>query len=225
MRLASLLTSLCALLLLPLAMASAVTDWTRMVVTTADGGYRMGNPDAEVKLVEYGSLTCSHCARFDRDAKPGLLAHVRTGNVSYEFRSFILNGVDVAATLTARCAAPTKFFPLVGTLFARQPQWIGRLSALSQAEKDKMKSLSDSERLNQIAQIGSLTTVARSYGVSNVQLKKCLANRAAVKRLVEIAETGRVLGVEGTPTFFINGSKLNVNDWPGVEAEIKRASG
>ena len=74
-------------------------DWTRTVVATPEGGFRMGNPNAPVKLVEYGSLTCRHCADFapGRDAAAGRHAMSASGKVSYEYRNFILNGLDVAA--------------------------------------------------------------------------------------------------------------------------------
>jgi protein-disulfide isomerase len=67
--------------------APAARDWTRTVSATPEGGYRVGNPAAAVKLVEYGSLTCNHCATFAKEGMPPLLSrHVRTGRVSYEFR-------------------------------------------------------------------------------------------------------------------------------------------
>ncbi|MFL6763858.1 MAG: thioredoxin domain-containing protein, partial [Sphingomicrobium sp.] len=65
-------------------------DWTRAVAATPEGGFRMGNPAAPVKLVEYGSLACPHCRHFEATGyKPLIQNYVRTGRVSYEFRNFL----------------------------------------------------------------------------------------------------------------------------------------
>src|SRR5688500_13061899 len=102
----------------PAAMAPAQTrvvpslrDWTRVEATTPDGGFRMGNPDAPVKLVEYLSLTCPHCAAFAREGTPPLIRnYVRRGRVSFEVRNLPLNALDVTATILARCGGPERFF-------------------------------------------------------------------------------------------------------------------
>ena len=92
----------------------------------------MGNPAAKVKLVEYGSLTCGHCATFAKAGMAPLVGtYVRSGKVSYEYRNFVLNGLDVAATLVARCGGPGRFFPVADTLYATQDQWMGRVSDLT----------------------------------------------------------------------------------------------
>ena len=93
------------------AAAPAAVDWSKRVAATPEGGFVMGNPAAKVKVVEYGSLTCPHCAAFSNSAKAGLAARVRTGKVSFEFRNYVLNGIDVAATLVARCGGTARFFP------------------------------------------------------------------------------------------------------------------
>jgi protein-disulfide isomerase len=204
---------------------AAARDWTRTVVVTPEGGYRMGNPNAPVKLVEYGSLTCSHCAHFAHEAAEPIRAKVRTGKVSFEFRNFVLNGIDVTATLLARCAAPSNFFPLTEKLFATQQQWVGRISGLSQAEKDKLKALPDADRLGRLADIGGLTALAAEAGVTPQKGKACLADAAALDRLGKMAESAEALGVQGTPTFFINGKMVAGGEWTAVEPQIRQAGG
>jgi protein-disulfide isomerase len=203
----------------------AARDWTRTVVLTPEGGYRMGNPAAPVKLVEYGSLTCPHCAHFNATAKTALEARVRTGKVSFEFRNFVLNGIDVTATLLSRCATPANYFRLTESLYAAQPQWVGKISGLPQAEKDKLKALPETDRLSRIADIGGLTQLAAAAGVTPQKGKACLADPAALARLEKMAEAGAAQGVEGTPTFFINGKKVSADDWAAIEPEIRQAGG
>ncbi|HET9639653.1 MAG TPA: thioredoxin domain-containing protein, partial [Allosphingosinicella sp.] len=122
--------------------APARADWSRTVVATPEGGFRMGNPAAKVKLVEYGSLTCGHCANFAKAGMASLVGtYVRSGKVSYEYRNFILNGLDVAATLVARCGGPSRFFPVADKLYATQGQWAGRVGALTAAQKAQVSAL------------------------------------------------------------------------------------
>ncbi|HMJ94006.1 MAG TPA: thioredoxin domain-containing protein [Allosphingosinicella sp.] len=201
-------------------------DWSRTIVTTPEGGYRMGNPAARVKLVEYGSLTCGHCAHFAQTGMAALVAnHVRTGKVSYEFRNYILNGIDVTASLVARCAHPSNFFKFVDRLYATQGIWVPRISTLPQAEKDRLKALPEGQRLGALADVGGLTAMGAQFGVPAARAKACLADQAALDRLGGMAEAAGALGVTGTPTFFINGNMAPVNEWPALEPLLRQAGG
>jgi protein-disulfide isomerase len=205
--------------------AAAPRDWTRTVVVTPEGGFRMGNPNAKVKLIEYGSMTCPHCAEFAQGAKGPIAAHVRSGRVSFEFRNFVLNGVDVTATLLARCAGPANFFRLTDSLFTTQSQWVGKIGGLSEAEKDKLKSLTSGQRLGRLADIGGLTQIAARAGVAPQRGKQCLADDAGLARLGQMAEAATALGVQGTPTFFVNGSIVHAHSWAELEPAIRSAGG
>ena len=101
-------------------------DWTQTVVATPEGGMLMGNPNAKVKLVEYGSLTCPHCREFDETgSEPLINTYVKSGQVSYEFRNYVRDAFDLAATLIARCNGPKGFFPLARSLYKDQMNWVG----------------------------------------------------------------------------------------------------
>lgn len=207
------------------AQRPAARDWTKTIVQTPEGGYRMGNPAAPVKLIEYGSLTCPHCAHFSASAKAPLEAKVRSGKVSFEFRNFVLNGIDVTATLLSRCATPANYFRLTESLYAAQPQWVGRISGLPQSEKDKLKALPENERLGRLADIGGLTQIAGRAGVTSQQAKACLADPAGLARLEKMADAASAQGVTGTPTFFVNGKMVSADDWSAIEPEIRQAGG
>lgn len=209
----------------PAKNAAGVRDWTKKVVSTPEGGFRMGNPNASVKLVEYGSLTCSHCADFSNKGSAPLSALVRSGKVSFEFRNYVLNGVDLAASLVARCGGPNRFFPVVGKMFASQKQWVGKISGMSQSQQDQLKTLSRAEQLAGIADLGGLTQLAAGSGITPQMAKKCLADEASVQRLAEMHEAAADLGIEGTPTFFINGSRVHAHDWAELTSLIGKAGG
>jgi protein-disulfide isomerase len=185
----------------------------------------MGNPDARVKLVEYGSLTCPHCRHFAEESSAPLMAKVKSGKVSFEYRTFVLNGVDVAATLVARCAGPARFFPVLDKLFATQSDWISKISGLPSSEKERLSGLPADQRLTGIASAGGIQSIAAAQGLPAAQANQCLADQAGFDRLGKIYEGGVGLGVQGTPTFFVNGTKVDAGDWSGLEPFIVRAGG
>jgi protein-disulfide isomerase len=204
---------------------SSAVDWSTRVAATPEGGFRMGNPAAAVKVVEYGSLTCPHCADFAKAAKGPLTARVRTGKVSFEYRTYVLNGIDAAATLVARCAAPANFFRIADSFFATQPQWVGKVSGLSPAQKAEIGKLPEGQRLVRLAEIGGMLGVAAQAGVPAARAKACLADSGGLQKIGEVGQAAVDLGVQGTPTFFINGRNVGVQDWPGLEALIRQAGG
>jgi protein-disulfide isomerase len=200
-------------------------DWARTVVATPGGGFRMGNPNAKVRLIEYGSLTCPHCRRFAETGMAPLRAYVKGGKVSFEYRNYILNGIDVAAALVARCGGPTRFFPIADRLYATQGQWIARVQALPAAETERLNALAEGDRLVAIAKVAGIQDLAAPTGLTPVQANKCLADPAGLALLTRIVESANGLGVQGTPTFFVNGTKVDAGDWPSLEPLLKKAGG
>jgi protein-disulfide isomerase len=179
-----------------------------------------------VKLVEYGSLTCIHCAAFAREGEPALVArYVRTGKVSYEFRNYILNGTDIAASLLARCSGPGGFFRMAATLYATRSQWIDPIARLPQAQRDAITAMTVQQRLVRLAEVAGLLPIAARFGVPPARGRQCLADQAAFDRLGTMAQAAQALGVDGTPTFFLNGNRLDVNEWPSLEPLIRQATG
>jgi protein-disulfide isomerase len=148
---------------------------------------------------------------------------VKTGKVSYEFRNFILNGPDVSASLLARCAGPGGFFGMAETLYATQPQWLGRIGALPQAEKDRIKTLDQGARLVRMAEAAGLIQVAARYGIPAARARQCLTDPAGFEKLGNMYVAGQALGVPGTPTFFVNGAKVEGIEWGDVEPALRRA--
>ena len=82
--------------------ARATHDWTSVAARTPEGGVRLGNPAAPIKLVEYFSTTCPHCAALARESRPAIMAQIRSGRLSLEYRNYVLNGYDLAAAFHRR---------------------------------------------------------------------------------------------------------------------------
>lgn len=205
---------------------AARVDWARTVVATPEGGFRMGNPAAKVKLVEYGSLTCSHCATFAKEGMASLVGtYVRSGKVSYEYRNFILNGLDVAATLAARCGGPGRFFPVADKLYATQSEWKGRVTNLTDAQKQALNALPENQRLGRLAELAGISQIAAQHGIAPAQAKRCLTDRAAFDGLGKMAQAAAAQGVDGTPTFFLNGANIGPHSWATLEPILREAAG
>jgi protein-disulfide isomerase len=208
--------------------APAGTDWTQVTGESDEGGFRMGNPDAPVKLVEYASLSCPHCAEFAHEAAAVLQDHyIKSGRVSWEFRPFLLFPTDTAVTLLARCGGPAPFFLLADQLYAEQDAWMGRIRQLRQEDVEAIFNLPPQQSMPKVIEATGLTQFFRMRGMSETRISGCLADRKALDRLIEIREKGSSqYNVTGTPTFFINGDKVeDVAGWKELEPELKKALG
>jgi protein-disulfide isomerase len=227
-----LLLSAFGLVALPAAPAAAAAkaavkrDWTRTVVLTPQGGFRMGNPKAAIKLVEYGSLACPHCRHFEQTGyKPLLQNYVRGGKLSYEFRNLLISGPDIAMTLLTRCSGPAKFFAMSQHVFATQPEWQDKLEKMSDADKAALEPMTDQQRVVRYAEIADMGEIAARFGVTPTRAKQCLADPKALKGLLDLTKKAIDGGVKQTPTFFINGKMTDAASWEDLEPLIRKAGG
>ena len=207
----------------PAAHPLAKADWSRTFNVTPDGGYRMGNPRAKIAVVEYGSLTCPHCRHFAETAVgPFVAQYVRTGKASYEFRPYILDGVDIAANLVARCNGPSAFFPIAEDLYATQPMWRARIT---DQEMDKLGSLPQGQMMVGIAEQTGLILTAAAHGISPAKARACLNSQSAAEALASMRQTASARGVTGTPTILINGKVVPAYDWASLQPFLKNPGG
>ena len=206
------------------AKKAAAPDWSRTVVATPEGGMAMGNPRAKVTLVEYASLACPHCRHFAQEAyAPLKRGYVANGKVRFEYRPFILNGYDLAATIVAKCAGPRGFFPIAEATFAAQDQWMARIKATPEARLKQLENLPTERLFPEMARIAGFQVIGASKGLPAARANLCLADKAAAQRLLDQTNAGRARGIRGTPTFYLNGTQLDGADWASVEAAIKAA--
>lgn len=137
--------------------------------------------DAKVIIVEYASATCPHCASFHKDAFRKLKAeYLDTGKVRFIFREFPLNDAALAAFMIARAAPKDSYFPIIDVLFETLDTW-----AKNPAE--------------------GLLNIARQAGFSEEKFNATLRDEALARGIMAIRDGGVAFGVQGTPTFFING--------------------
>ncbi len=204
--------------------APAGSSWSETVVKTEAGGYKMGNPDAKLQLIEYGAITCPGCAQFATESAEELKKIVDTGVVAMEFRPFLVHGVqDMPGFLLAQCSGPEAFFPLSDQLFADQAAWLGQMGSITEAEQQAAAKMSPPEVATFLATKMGLIDYVKQRGISEDQAKACLSDAKAIDGLVKLTEQGQKDGVSGTPYFTLNGAPLNVGAWTQVKSKLVEA--
>lgn len=148
----------------------------------------LGDANAPVTIVEYASMTCSHCAHFHNTTLPDIKKkYIDTGKARLILREFPFDPRAAAAFMLARCAPEERYFPLVEVLFKQQEQWAGAANA--------------EEPLLQIAKLA---------GFTQESFKACLTNQQLLNDVNAVRERGASdFGIDATPTFFINGTKYS----------------
>lgn len=149
----------------------------------------MGNPDAKVHVQEYFSLTCTHCAAFQRETFPQVKKDlIDTGKVFYEWRDFPLDQVALTAAVVARALPPDRYEPFINVLLTTQDKWAFARGVNSTDELAKLAALA---------------------GMPRATFDKA-ANDEAMKKAILTAqdEAQKQHDVDSTPTFLINGKPL-----------------
>lgn len=199
-------------------------QWADMVSKTPEGGYLMGNPDAPIKLVEYGALSCSHCAEFASEAfEPLRDEYIASGRVSYELRFYMLNALDVPSSILATCGSTEAVIPLAEQFWSWQTTMFDNLQA-NQAQLQAAGALPPEQRFQAIAEAAGMTDFYASRGIAKDQAASCLADVAKATAFAE--QTDKALNeknVTGTPTFLINNSSIGTANWESLQAELQKA--
>ena len=205
--------------------APAGKQWSEIIAVTPEDGYRMGNPDAPLKLIEYASLTCPHCADFAEKAGPKLRdQYVASGVVSYELRNQVHDGLDLTMAMLVRCGTPENYFALSEQVWGNLTTIIQGVQANGAKVDAAMKQSDQASRYKGIADAAGLTEFFAARGISRGQAGTCLAKPGFAEGIAErSSKQSQELGVDGTPTFFLNGRKLEEQTWEGLEPVLQAA--
>lgn len=165
--------------------AAAKVDEKELMADNALPDVVVGKADAPVTIVEYASLTCTHCAAFASDTFPQLKEkYIDTGKVKFILREFPLDALAAAGFMLARCSGD-KREAVVDLLFKQQKNW---------AFVDKP--------------LDALEATLRQTGMSAETFKKCLDDKDLYQNVIKVNRRGaEKFGVNSTPTFFINGER------------------
>ena len=148
----------------------------------------IGAADAKITIVEYGSMTCGHCANFSTKVFPELKTkYIDTNKVRFVFREFPLDNLAAAASMLARCAGGDKTFPMVETLYEKQADW-----AFTNGNP-----------------VPKLFDIAKQAGFTQESFDKCLTDQKLLEQITaQRTSASDKFGVSSTPTFFVNGKRL-----------------
>lgn len=167
----------------------------------------LGNPNAKVTVVEYASVACPVCGRWYREVFPAFRAkYIDTGKIHFVYREMLVGGSDEVALaasgfLLARCAGKDKYFSVVDAIYQSQP------------------TLFEQPRQ-------TLLNIAKSAGFSEAQFDACVKDDAATQALAKrVDDNSKIDNVNATPTFVINGTKLEAGFHPlaDLDAAIAKA--
>ncbi|MBZ8133354.1 DsbA family protein [Afifella sp. IM 167] len=150
------------------------------------GDRSLGKEDAPVTIVEYASMSCSHCADFHNETYPELKEqYIDTGKVHFIFREFPIDAAAYGIAMAARCAPENRYFDVIDLFFEHQMDWM--------RAEDRYAAILD---------------LAKQVGFSEDSFEACLQNQALFDGLTAGKDRAvKDFGVQGTPTFFINGEK------------------
>lgn len=170
----------------------------------AEGDMAIGaGPDAKVTVVEYASVTCGHCAAWNDQVWPEFKAkYVDNDKVRFVFREFPTPPADIATAgfLVARCAGEDQYFNVVHALMDSQREWAAGTPPRQ-----------------------SLLRVAQEAGLSQEEFQQCVTDRDAIAAMEKRVQAAIGQGVNGTPTFFVNGERVSDSSLEGLSTAVDAA--
>ena len=147
----------------------------------------LGDSNAPIKVVEFFSMTCGHCANFHNVTFPKVKSDmIERGLIQFEMRPFPLDGLALRGHALARSLPTARYFPMVKALMSQHKQWVRAEDPLA-----------------------ALMKIARLAGISGAEFNKIMSNRALLEKLVEMRQTAlNDWNVSSTPSFVINDDKV-----------------
>ena len=167
--------------------SSAQDEAETLMTAPSLGESWIGRADAPVTMIEYASTACGHCADFHVNTFPELKReYIDSGKVRFSLREFPLDEASLAAFMLARCAPGGDYLGMVDVLFEKQASWA----------KDNPKV--------------ELLNIAKLAGFTQESFDTCMQNNTVANGILETRNHASLkLGVDATPTFFINGQKIS----------------
>lgn len=204
-----------------LLLTGAAPNWLT-TVSLSGTAHQIGNPAAKVKLTEYVSYTCPHCAAFNREAEGAIqLGYVATGKINLEIRHLIRDPVDLTVGLLAHCGPAAKFPQNHTAFLTGQAGWIGPMSGATAAQRQRWTAPGAAGR-RAIATDFGLYRIMERRGYARAEVDHCLADEATVRQMAEASDKDwKRPGVDGTPAFAINGLVMpGTHTWQALSRQL-----
>ena len=169
----------------------------------------LGDENAPVTVIEYASYTCPHCANFHANQFKQIKAnYIDTGKVRFVYREVYFDRYGLWASMIARCGGDMRFFGITSMFYERQSEW-------AQGEPAQIAA--------------NLRNIGKVAGIDDESLDACMQNGALAEELIAWYETNRDEdGIEGTPSFIIQGEKysnMSYDDFAAVLDEKLEEAG
>ena len=222
-RLAAMALSLLSGAMLSVAATRAAPgNWNVRVEVTPSGSHVLGNPAAALKLSEFISYTCSHCANFDREASDRLRIYgIAQGKLSVEVRHLVRDPIDLTVAMLTNCGPPARFFANHTAFLRSQSQWMATANSATEAQQARWTAGTQKSRLQSIATDFGFFTIMEQRGYDRMTVERCLADPVMAQKLAAQTSEASRLGVEGTPSFLLNGALLaGTHDWASLKAQL-----
>lgn len=206
-----------------LSMAAGKPNWTATVTVNEDGTHVLGNPEAAVKLTEFVSYTCPHCSSFEKQANaPMRLAYVMPGKLSIQVQHVVRDPVDLTVAMLANCGDSGGFFERHHAFLYDQDKWLTKMASTTEEQRKRWMAGEMPARLQAIASdFGFYATMAQR-GYSRSAVNRCLSDKPMAERIVAQTEAAAKLGVNGTPSFALDGALLAAtHDWESLDVQLK----
>ncbi|WP_284360184.1 DsbA family protein [Candidatus Phycosocius spiralis] len=191
------------------ASETTLAQATQTISKSMNSDWSLGSPTARVSLIEYGSLTCGHCAQLNNEVLPSIKAnYIDTGRLRYVFRPFPTAPMPLSLALHAltRCSGPRAYYKLADAFFRRQNE----IFAAAQGETGAK---------------ATVFAISEDFGgLSFAQSEACLKDEAVKKWIMVHVEQGQEIGLTGTPTLFLESAKGRTKlDFPYDVATLSTA--
>jgi protein-disulfide isomerase len=204
--------------------APAGHDWLGVARRTPEGAIVIGNPAAKVKLVEYLSLTCPHCAALSTEAmEPLRRDYIAPGLVSLEVRHAVRDGYDFVASLLLRCEPAPRYLASIEALYASQGQWMAQ--AMNAPAAPGFEALTPEQKMAAAARAAGFPAFFEKRGMTPRSFAACMADAGGKEQLTRMADNSwRRDAIPGTPTIEINGKREDqVDSWAELRPLIVAA--
>ncbi|MBT0669904.1 thioredoxin domain-containing protein [Novosphingobium profundi] len=196
-----------------LAASPAKPAQASQVTVTGNGSFTLGNPQAPVKVTEFISYTCPHCAVLHKDADAALRAGlIPQGKVALTVSNLVRNPVDIAIALLTACGDPKGFFPRHDAFLSSQDTWLPKAAAATPEQRARWNAGELPDRLKAISgDLGFYPMIAR-FGVNRAKAEQCLANKAELDQIMAQYKQAGDFKFAGTPGIVVNGKVVYLEE-------------
>ncbi len=198
-------------------------NWAARTEVTADGSHSLGNPEAPVKLTEYLSYTCPHCAHFHREADAALrLTLIPKGQIQITVVNLLRNPVDLTVAMLTSCGDPKRFWVRHNAFMGTQETWLPKAQKMSREQQMRWYQGDMTKRMRAVASDFDFYAKVQQWGIDRAQADRCLSDKAMLDKLRQQQASAQDLGITGTPSFVLNGQVQDFHDWATLSKAISK---